>query len=95
MKVAKNFWSDFKGEIFRKELTRQSDQEPMTSSLNPLFLCSFPRLLANAKLWSKLEIKILSQILCIWCHWIDFPESYKHSLLCFSIQVQKMMPNWG
>jgi len=95
MKVAKRICSNFNGEIFGKESTRQSGQEPVKSSLNLLFLCSFPGLLANAKLWSKLEITILSQIPCIWCHWIGFPESYKHSLLCFSIQVQKRIPNWG
>jgi len=42
MKVAKKNWSDFNGEIFGKELSRQSGQEPVMLASTSRFFVVFP-----------------------------------------------------
>jgi len=42
MKVQKEIWNDFNGEIFSKELTRQSGQEPLTLASTRCFFVDFP-----------------------------------------------------
>jgi len=42
MEVAKKIWSGFNSEIFGKELTRQSSQEPVTLASTRRFFVVFP-----------------------------------------------------